>query len=66
MISPQGQYFQSSNQNNQYGATPNLNTIFVGTEGIFGIPIRATFKIIKNNNKEQKNKLLEIDCTDLN
>ena len=52
MISPQGQYFQSSNQNNQYGATPNLNTVFVGTEGVFGIPIRVTFKIIKNNNKE--------------
>lgn len=45
LISPQGQYFRSSNENNQYGATPNLNTIFVGTGGIFGLPIKAKFKI---------------------
>ena len=47
IISSQGQYFRSSNENNQYGSTPNLNNIFLGTGGIFGLPLRTTFKIKK-------------------
>lgn len=56
MISPQGQYFRSSNQNNQYGATPNLNNIFIGTEGVFGIPIRSKFTITPNKAERIKSK----------
>jgi FAD/FMN-containing dehydrogenase len=47
IVSAQGNYFRSSNQNNQYGTTPNFNTLFIGTDGMFGIPLRASFKLKK-------------------
>ncbi len=60
LISPQGQYFRSSNQNNQYGSTPNLNTIFVGTGGIFGLPIRVNFKTEAQSLEGKSKKKFEI------
>ena len=66
IISPQGHYFRSSNENNQYGSTPNLNTIFLGTGGIFGLPIRTNFKLEAQIPKEEVIKTFEVDSSDLN
>jgi FAD/FMN-containing dehydrogenase len=35
----------STNKNNSYGQIPNLNSLFIGSGGIFGIPTKANFNL---------------------
>lgn len=66
MISSSGQNFRSTGETNRYGQIPSLNSLFIGTGGIFALPTALNLKITPRDKQELKEERLSVNIKDVN